>query len=58
MAAANFFAPPLSEQLLSYTSLKQVDTYLSFPKGTSPGPPALLLALASARPLTNPKPPR
>jgi hypothetical protein len=42
MAAANFFAPPLSEQLLSYTSLKQVDTYLSFPKGTSPGSPASL----------------
>ena len=28
MAAANFFAPPLSEQLRPYTSLKQVDIYL------------------------------
>ena len=55
MAAANFFAPPLSEQLLSYTSLKQVDTYLSFPKGTSPGSPASLLALASARAFDEPK---
>ena len=35
MAAANFFAPPLSEQLHPYTALKQADTYLSFPKGTS-----------------------
>ena len=43
-ATDDFFAPPLSEQLLPYTSLKQADTYLvlvnkgthlSFLKGTS-----------------------
>jgi hypothetical protein len=28
MAAANFFAPPLPEQLHPYTSLKQVYIYL------------------------------
>ena len=44
MAAANFFAPPLPEQLHPYTSVKQVDiylalvnkgTHLSLPKSTS-----------------------